>query len=89
MCKGQLLGFVEEMGDQYKHLLEGTIDESHSKPGTQCATATITQTQSTTKDVDRRKSLIDNGDIVDSGQNNKDDKGDDEEWEIITATSQG
>ena len=87
MRKVQLLGFVEEMGDQYKHLLEGAIEESRSEPTTQHIAARITHSQSATKDVDWRKDVIDDGNIDDSGPNNKHDEEDGEEWEIVTAAS--
>lgn len=69
MLEGMLLGFVEEMGHQYKHLLEGAIKEDESVVDPTAIAAANAHIQETLKGDDEENPDVDDDDSDDDSDN--------------------
>ena len=83
MLEGMLLGFVEEMGHQYKHLLEGAIKEDEPVVDPTAIAAANAHIQETLKGDNEE-----NPDVDDDDNHNDDDSGNDDEENLIGCSTE-
>ena len=75
MREGMLLGFVEEMGHEYEHLLEGAIKENEAVADPTALAVAYSHIQRTLRSADEEES---DSDTDDDGDDDSDDNGNEE-----------